>query len=641
MIMKRILVLSIIALFCEAASASAFVDFPKDWKWSEDGNPVILYEEQEKPSPVRSNDLNLTFSPDSSMIAFTRGNDLYVRDAISGKEKRLTSDGSDVILNGYASWVYYEEILGRSSEYKAFWWAPDSRLIGFYRFDNTGVPMFPIYSPFGQDGKLTVTGYPKAGERNPEVKIGIVDVDNGRTVWADFDEKEDQYFGIPFWNKESDGFYVAREPRVQNRLDLYRIDVVSGEKTRIYSEVSKTWLDWIKGMIFTDSGLYMARHFETGWDQIYFLSYDGKKLKRLSSGRNWRISLIRYDEPSGNLYFTAHRDSDTKDALYLLDPKGRIKAVSDPAFHISKVRFSPDGRHYLASMSNYRTPDRLVEGCSDGSGVTVLVDSAGDDFNPDDYALPEEVRLNIGGLSVPGYAVYPKGFDPSVKYPVHIEIYGGPNTAYVKDMWRKPSEKNQWWSDNGIIHMVLDVRASGHNGLAGTDLVFKDLTSAPIHDFVAWAKWLKTLPYVDGDRIGVEGFSFGGTMTSLLVMEHGDCFCCGIAGGGVYDWRLYDSHYTERFMLTPQLNPEGYEKSGVINHVKGCRKSLHLKLTHGTGDDNVHFQNTLQLVDALQKEGVQFELMVYPDGKHGYKGVQGEHSDEADRLFWSRYLLGR
>ena len=204
----------------------------------------------------------------------------------------------------------------------------------------------------------------------------------------------------------------------------------------------------------------------------------------------------------------------------------------------------------------------------------------------------------------------------------------------MQDRWRKP---NQWWSENGIIHLTADVRVSGHTGRAGTDLDHKDLTTCAIKDFCTWAEWLRSQPYVS--KIGVEGFSFGGTNTALLLLDHSDLFCCGIAGGGVYDWMLYDSHYTERFMSTPEDNPEGYADK-VLDHVENYPGdgSVMLRLTHGTGDDNVHFQSTLQLIDALQRAGKQFELMIYPDGMHGYRGAQGVHSWESDKLFWLKYL---
>ncbi|MBP5389504.1 MAG: DPP IV N-terminal domain-containing protein [Bacteroidales bacterium] len=592
--------------------------------------------------------VNLTFSPDSTKLAFTRDNDLWVADIATGAETRLTFDGTDLILNGYASWVYYEEILGRPSRYRAFWWSPDSKKIGFYRFDNSRVPMFPIYSPVGQDGSLQLTRYPKAGEPNPEVRIGIIDLGNpSRIVWADFDEHEDQYFGIPFWGPDSAEFFIAREPRRQDTLDLYSVSVADGSKKHIYHETYPTWLDWIEEVVFTDKGLYMARSFETGWEQIYFLSYDGKTFRRLTDGENWRVSLVRVDEKAGDVYFTANRDSNVRAALYKVDRKGRITALTDPALNVSGVRFSPDGKYFVASLSNYATPTQvwLFETARVTRNPYKVADLRGPDFDASRYALPQLVELEIAdGFRVPASITYPVGFDPAKKYPVVMEIYGGPNTAYVREAWSQPSEANQWYSRNGIIKMTADVSASGHNGRAGTDLVFRDLQTQPIREFVEWARWLQSLPYVQGDKIGVTGFSFGGANTARLLLQHSDAFHYGIAGGGVYDWQLYDSHYTERFMDTPAANPDGYRASRVLDDVVdypaeyGSDGSVMLKLTHGTGDDNVHFQNTLQLIDALQKAGKKFELMIYPDGLHGYRGYQGVHSSAADRAFWLKYL---
>ena len=218
----------------------------------------------------------------------------------------------------------------------------------------------------------------------------------------------------------------------------------------------------------------------------------------------------------------------------------------------------------------------------------------------------------------------------------------------VKDVWSTPSVNSRWWPENGIIQVVADCRASGHNGRKGLDMIYRRLTVYEMQDFIAWADYMKSLPYVDGDRIGVEGFSFGGTMTAMLVMRASDRFRYGIAGGGVYDWALYDTHYTERYMGTPQDNPDGYREARTLEYADSYPASctdtaatapVYLKLTHGTGDDNVHFQNTLQLADSLQRAGKSFELMVYPDGKHGYRGYQGEHFKAENRRFWQKYLL--
>ena len=716
----------VVACVAVAASAQEFNRIPSSWKWIGDTEVLFTYDgtfadeaafavnakngkrREGVSSPAKFSDfpvkpagaVNMTYSPDSTKIAFTRDNDLYYVDIASGNETRLTFDGTDVILNGYASWVYYEEIFGRASRYKAFWWSPDSKKIGFYRFDNTEVPMFPIYSAFanpsaaasqsqsprvtdlGIGGALSETRYPKCGQTNPQVRIGIIDVAGNASeiVWADFDPTLDQYFGIPFWGPDSQEFFIARMPRLQNTIDLYAVSVADGSKRHVYNETYKTWLNWFEGVVFTDKGIYMAREFETGWQQIYFLSYDGKTFRRLTDGPNWNVSIVRVDEKKGEVYFTAKRERVAKQALYKVDKKGRIWALTHPDYNATGISFSPDGKYFVASYSNLQTPDRIgifqTKGGweSDGSYCfcapdrgrigpdylgarfspehILVADRRGPEYDSSKYALGEIVTiLTEDGFRLPGTIVYPKDFDPTKKYPVHVDIYGGPNTPLVRDRWVMPTAANQWYSENGIIQITVDPRAAGHNGRAGLDMIYRQLTVWEVKDFCAWAEWLQALPYVKADKIGVEGFSFGGTMTAMLLMQAPDKFHYGIAGGGVYDWALYDSHYTERYMDTPQANPEGYEVSKTMNYVDGYPteytgeavlvEPVMLKLTHGTGDDNVHHQNTLQLLDALHKEGKKFDFMIYPDGMHGYRGYQGTHFNNANREFWLKYLVER
>ena len=674
--MKRLIALFALATLACGVSAQEFNRLPAAYKWL--GNKEVAFSfngrytdedcfklvmpKGKKVEGVRAPEkyadfplqpegaVNLTYSPDSTMLAFTRANDLYVVKIADGSECRLTFDGTETVMNGYASWVYYEEILGRPSRYRAFWWSPDSRRIAFYHFDDTEVPMFPIYSPFGQDGRLRETHYPKVGEKNPDVRIGFVDVPaalsgKASTVWADFDEKEDQYFGIPFWSDDSRTFYVAHEPRIQNTLDLYAVSPEDGAKRVLYHETYPTWLDWIEGMLFTEKGLYMVRAFETGWQQIYFLGYDGT-VRRLTDGPNWRIELVRA-EKDGSVFFTAQRDDlHIRQALYKVSPKGVITPLTDESLNVAGVQFSPDGKYFVAQTSSLAVPPQVrVYQTSKPSVNWLVADQKGPDYDASKYSLGNLVTITNDGFEFPGIIYYPKNFDPAKKYPVHVDIYGGPDSPQVTDRWAAPT-RYAWYAENGIIELVADCRASGHNGRAGLDCIYKQLAMVEIDDFVAWAEWLQSLPYVKGDKIGVEGFSFGGTMTTLLVATAPQAFHYGIAGGGVYDWKLYDTHYTERFMSTPEDNPDGYARTRVMDRIDkyparpGDDGSVMLKITHGTGDDNVHYQNTLQLIDALHRMGASFDFMVYPDGMHGYRGYQGAHFQAENYAFWLKYLKG-
>ena len=439
-----------------SAAAKEFESVPRAWKWLNNREAIFSYDGSFADSaafvadavtgkqrtgvkaPAKYSDfpvkpeggVNLTYSPDSTKIAFTRNNDLYVVDIASGAESRLTFDGNELILNGYASWVYYEEILGRSSKYKAFWWSPDSKKIGFYRFDNTEVPVFPIYSAYGKDyaghisyplpsppgspspkvtnmglgGSLSETRYPKCGQTNPQVRIGVVDLEESAqdVVWADFDETEDQYFGIPFWGPDSKEFFIARMPRLQNTIDLYAVSAADGSKRHVYNETYKTWLNWFNGVIFTEKGLYMAREFESGWQQIYFLSYDGKEFRRLTSGTNWSVSLVRVDEKKGDVYFTAKRDATVRQALYKVNAKGVITALTDPAYNAVGVSFSPDGKYFVASYSNVTTPTKVAVFQNDGGIVSA---GHGGDIEKANLTGPVAQKLKAGKYGLKGLVV--------------------------------------------------------------------------------------------------------------------------------------------------------------------------------------------------------------------------------------------
>lgn len=590
---------------------------------------------------------NITLSPDLQRAAYTFDNDLYLYDFKGREEKRLTTKENDNILNGYASWVYYEEILGRPSQYKAFWWAPSGKMIAYYSFDESNVGVFPIYDYNEQYGSIKQTRYPKAGSGNPHVRVNILDLEGGRRIEAPFDGNDDQYFGIPFWSSDSKKFMVPWMNRDQNNLVLYALNVepTTGEitKEKVYEERQPTWIDWITDMHFTAGGFYMVRDFDM-WEQIYYQSFDGTILKKITEGKNWGTQIIKVDEKGGYIYFSARREISTRNDFYKVNLKnGRITRLSHGEFDYSHICLSDNNRYFAAVRSNAKTPPQTVWGTTLGRGeLTVITDMKGEKFDDYALALPQMLYMEHEGYTLPAYMILPVNLDTAKSYPAIVSIYGGPNAGTVMDRWMGLGEKTQWWANEGVIQLSIDHRAAGHCGKEGLNFLHRRLLTIELEDYKAWMQYLfNKYRYIDRDKIGITGFSYGGSMTALAVLEGNDYFKYGIAGGGVYDYSLYDTHYAERYMDTPQSNPEGYKKSRIMDRIGNYRGDAtnFLRITHGTADDNVHLQNTMQLIDALENEGRQFELMLYPGEYHGYRGSKARHSRKSDYLFWYRHLL--
>ena len=592
---------------------------------------------------------NPTYSPDRRHIAYTLGGDLYSIEVASRRIKRHTTDGSNVISNGYASWVYYEEIFGRPSHYRAFWWSPDSKVIAFYRFDDSKVPMFPIYDAAGQHGTLRETRYPKAGDPNPEVRIGFVSVEGSAIVWAGFDSRRDQYFGTPFWDASGRRLIVPWMDRSQDNLKLYSVDPLYGGKSTIYTEHQATWVEWPDQMLAGPKGVYLVRDYEM-WQRIYFLSYDGKSFRYTGDRKPyWGIRLLHLTDKY--LFFTARGGtSSLRNDIYRINLRdNKVQRVSFGEYDFTAVRVENE-RTVRAMLSNTHTPFKEVEINIPASGdvqqkdVKVLFDSKGALYDLYKIAEREIVYVTMrDGSKVPVSVIWPVDMDRSgnTKYPVKVDIYGGPGSQQVYDRYAGVGFNTQWWANHGVVQVVLETRSAGHLGRVGLNTVYRRLSVEELNDFIDGIKYFTALPYIDSAKVGIEGYSYGGTMALLAATEGNDYFQYAVASSGVYDWQLYDSHYTERYMDTPQDNPYGYKAACVFDRLEKYRgdKTNMLRLTHGTGDDNVHFQNTLQLVDTLQSMNKDFELAVYPGGMHGYRGSQQRHFEMQNMRFWYKYLL--
>ncbi len=599
---------------------------------------------QTPPASGIKDAVNPTPSPDGKWIAYTKkDNNLYIQDSATKKEIKLTSDGSDVILNGYASWVYYEEILGRGTRYRAFWWSPDSKKIAYMRFDDSQVPVFPIYVIKDQHGYLENQHYPKPGDKNPEVKMGLAHIDNpAATVWADFNSKDDQYFGTPVWTPDN-RLWVQWMNRGQDNLKLYNIDLANGAKKEVYDEKQKAWIDLDEAnrvSFLEDGKRFILKSDKDGWENLYLHDMEGKLINPITTGNLWGTSIVKIDEKAKLIYFRARKENSARFDFYKigLDGKG-LTRLSFGDYSHDQVSLSPNGKYFITTYSNLSTPTAMALVDTKGKIIRELGNSKGDEF--DNYHLPKTelvtVKSSDGLFDLPMTITYPVNFDPAKKYPVLVSVYGGPNAGTVYDRWRAPSGINAWWAQEGIIQVAMDNRSSGHFGKKGLDFIHRHMGKWETEDYMTSGKWLRQQGWVDTTKLAITGGSFGGYMTCMALTYGADVFTHGIASASVTDWQFYDTHYTERFMDTPAENADGYKITSVITHAAKYKGLL--RIVHGTSDDNVHLQNSLSLINKLQDLGKHFEFMIYPGERHGIGGLKGTHNRTESYKFYYEQLL--
>ena len=590
---------------------------------------------------------NPILSPDGNYVGYTKSNNLYTVSIADKKETAITSENTKGILNGYASWVYFEEIFGRPTQYRAFWWSPDSKYISFMRFDERQVPMFPIYNSEGQHGFVEETRYPKAGDPNPTVKIGWTSPTGGSITWADFNENEDQYFGWPIWNPNNNSMWMSWMDRGQNNLKIYELDMSTGAKKEVYQEYQKTWIDLedrVSGRInfLSNNQGYIAQSDASGWNQLYLYTMEGKLINAITSGKYTVTGIKFIDEKNKTIYFTARGIENTaRIDLYAVYFNGtELKRLTVGDYNNSQIYLSPDTKKFVTVYSNVNTPTTMgVINKKDKTKTIQIIGSAVDSsFKASDYAKTELIRIKSadGLYELPALVTWPKNMDPNKKYPMLVSIYGGPNAGTVMDSWSNPAFKENLAKD-GLIQVAFDHRASGHFGKEGVNYMYRNLGYWEMTDYMTMAKWFIENGHADPKKIAITGFSYGGYMSCYALTFGSSVFTHAMAGGSVTSWELYDSHYTERFMDTPKENPEGYKSGSVLTHVKNFKGVL--QLVHGTMDDNVHMQNSIQLLSALQDNGKEVEFMLYPGGRHGWGGAKGKHFVDLKTKFIYTHLL--
>lgn len=567
-----------------------------------------------------------TFSPDGKKIAFARANNMFVVDAETNAEKQITTDGAEnKIINGSCDWVYEEEF-----EFaQAFFWSADGRYLAYYRFDETQVPSYNMQMWSGLYPKDYNFKYPKAGERNSVVSIKIYDTQTGTTKNVDLGKEEDQYIPRIKWTKDAGTLAVLRMNRLQNKLELLHANAQTGTTQVILTETSAQYVEITDDLTYLKSGKQFIWTSERdGYKHIYLYDINGKLVKQLTAGKFEVDQLLGVDEVSSTLYFTSTQAGAIQRQLYAVKLSGgTIKQLTkDPGTH--GINFSPDFKYFLDSYSSINKPGRFsLHKGTDGSLIKMLEDNAKLNETLANYQVSPATFFQFKteeGVELEGYQIKPLDFNPNKKYPVLMFVYGGPGNQQVRDAW---GGQNYLWyqslASQGYVVVCVDNRGTGGRGAEFKKCTYKQLGKLECIDQIQTAKYLAGQSWVDKDRIGIWGWSFGGYMTSLCMTLGADYFKAGIAVAPVTNWRFYDSIYTERFLQTPQLNATGYDENSPVTHASKL-KGKYL-LVHGTGDDNVHFQNAVAMQDALIKAGKQFESFYYPNRNHGIYGGNTRH----------------
>ena len=583
----------------------------------------ILNQNYRRITDTESEEKAARFSPDGKKISFVRDNDIYVYDLRTKREKRITFNGSETNLNGTLSWVYWEEIFGRQDI--GYWWSDDSKALAFLNTDESQVTKMHYVHWKPAEPELITQRYPKAGTKNPEVKLGIIELENLKLKWVDLGPYE--YLCRVKWLPGSERLSVQTMNRAQTELDLFFVDRSSGKNVKkILTESDTGWVNITDDLYFLDES-FIWQSERNGFAHLYQFSYDGKLLSQITDG-NWalrssggtfwmRQSVVSIDEENKKVYYTAMKESSIERHLYSSSFDGKsLEKISGPS-GVHKIYFNEPGSMYLDVYSDSDSPPTLAIHNKQGSVLHTLVDERPEIISDYNLQTPELFTIPTSdGFMMPAQILKPKGFNPSKKYPVIFHVYGGPSAPTVFDRW----QGNSLFFDNmllqqGYLIVKFDHRASTAISKKLENHVLNAM-SGPIErkDIVDGIKWLKSQSYTDAGRFGVWGWSGGGSFT-LNMMTNTEEFKAGVSVAPVTDWHYYDTKWTEFAMKRPVDNPDGYEKTSFIKTAKNLHGSL--LLVHGTYDDNVHPQNSWHFIDELVKENIQFDMMFYPMRKHG------------------------
>ena len=561
-----------------------------------------------------------TFSPDGKMVAYVRDNNLYYMVLNSLKETQVTFDGKmNEVINGTTDWVYEEEF----AITKGFYWSPDSKRIAFYRFDESKVKQYTMQM-WGELYPENYTyKYPKAGEDNSVVDVLIYDLESEKTLKLDIGSQNDQYMPRIQWTHNPEVLALMRMSRLQDKMELLLADAHTGAITPLYTEEDDAYVEVPDTWMFLNDGKrWLLTSERDGYNHIYMYDLNGKLVNQITKGNYDVVSICAIDEKAGVIYYLSHETSPLNKELYSIDFKGKNKKrLSDnPGWY--SASFSANCKYYISTFTDANTPPLYTLHQSNGKLLKTLEDNADLRERMREYGVGNKTFGTFTtslGSELNYYIILPPDFDSTKQYPLFFYVYGGPGNQQVTNSY---GYSDYYWfhmlAQNGYVVACFDGRGTGGRGAHFKKMTYKNLGKMECEDACEAARWFGKKSWIDESRIGIFGWSFGGYLSTLSILKGHDVFKSAIAVAPVITWRYYDNIYTERFLQRPQDNPRGYDDNSPLNFANLL--SGNYLLIHGTGDDNVHFQNAVDMVTALENAGKQFEFRIYPNKNHSIYG---------------------
>ncbi|MFO7977870.1 MAG: S9 family peptidase [Bacteroidales bacterium] len=560
------------------------------------------------------------FSPDGSMVAFVRDNNIFLKNLNTGHEQAITTDGVyNQVINGTTDWVYEEEF----GFTQGFYWAPDGANLAFYRFDESQVKEFTmlLYGElYPNEHRFK---YPKAGEDNSVVTIHIYNVETGKTLQVDTGEETDQYIPRIKWTADPEKLAVLRLNRHQNQLEILLAEAASGATSLLYMENNMYYVDITDDLTFLkDEKHFIISSEKSGYNHLYLYDMQGNQVRALTSGE-WDVQrFLGVDEDNKRIFYLSHEESPLGNNLYSVRLNGRRKTQLTQGEGTNSPSFSKGFRYYINNYSTANTPPVYSIHRADGTLINVLEDNQQLAARLADHSYINKEFFTIttsDSIDLNAWMIKPSNFDENKQYPVLMYVYGGPGSQTVTQ--RFDASNGLWYqmlAQMGYVVVSVDNRGTGARGEYFRKMTYQQLGKYESADLIESAEKLGEMAFIDARRIGIFGWSYGGYLSSLCLAKGADQFAAAIAVAPVTNWRFYDTVYTERYMRTPQENPDGYDDNSPVNHVDKIKGSLFL--VHGSADDNVHYQNSMEMTTALVEADVPFQMMIYPNHNHGIGG---------------------